>query len=428
MLESTVPKAESQKGYHNSINTNSFDFTTNSNNSGSSSNNGRKIQGAGYSNNSTGYLNTNAQYMDIIGYADRIYLFEKYDNISSSASPHYKDILVQERTVDGSVECYDSADEENEIPVANAKQQVNDSKRSNNINTKVSNAVGTVVDPKYRRMSIEWSITYLLDATGGLHIKAHVDCNALIVPIPRIGIQLQLNKKIFDTVLWQGQGPHECYTDRKGSTVHATHAAPALSLSVPYIVPCENGNRTDVSWIELIGHSNTNLPIENSRTLEKNLNLNHSQNTGYTTNGNCRPRGGLNGHTSITVSPNSSTIHVNSLDTTSNNNVTSSSGVSSNSKCHSGNALSSSFNQPQSIRIDCSQRFNFSLQEYYTEDLLAAKHSTTLEAFPRSFLSLNIDPYMMGVGGNDSWTKSVHEDHLLYPDETYLFDLALSFK
>ncbi len=41
--------------------------------------------------------------------------------------------------------------------------------------------------------------------------------------------------------------------------------------------------------------------------------------------------------------------------------------------------------------------------------------------------SLNLDPFLMGVGGDDSWTQCVHDGFLLPPDEIYEFDVSMTF-
>lgn len=73
-----------------------------------------------------------------------------------------------------------------------------------------------------------------------------------------------------------------------------------------------------------------------------------------------------------------------------------------------------------------SNPFNFSAQSYTTEDLSLATHSTDLEYHPRPFTSLNIDPFIMGIGGDDSWTACVHEEYLLPPEE-YSYGFTFSF-
>jgi len=354
LLESTIPKAESQKGYHNSINNNAFAGSSSSSSSRSNSQNaglsagsrgGQVLQSNGYSNNTTGYINTNAQYMDIIGSADRIFLFEQRANDE-------KPCPVPEQQVNDDEAYYDSDED-----AAGAPSSFGHIAHGIHAHTR-------------RSLAITLSVTYLMDNTGTLHMRARLDSSSLIVPLPRVGIQLQLNKQIFDTVTWQGQGPHECYPDRKGSTVLATHCAPILSMGTPYIVPGENGNRTDVSWIQLLQQRNAKATSSSAKGAnDKSANTNANM-------------------------------------------------------CEAGtrsNDIVSGF------RIDCASSFNFSVQEHTTEDLDQAKHSTSLEAFPRPFLSLNLDPFLMGVGGDDSWTACVHGEYMLPPDEPYEFELSFSF-
>jgi len=81
------------------------------------------------------------------------------------------------------------------------------------------------------------------------------------------------------------------------------------------------------------------------------------------------------------------------------------------------------------LRITSSRKFNFSAQPYTTEDLANAKHTTQLEHCPRPFTSMNLDPFIQGVGGDDSWTACVHEDYTLPATEApYEFDFTFSFK
>lgn len=80
-----------------------------------------------------------------------------------------------------------------------------------------------------------------------------------------------------------------------------------------------------------------------------------------------------------------------------------------------------------SLRVDSPGTFNFSLQPYTTEDLAIATHHSELEAHPRGFLCLNLDAFLMGVGGDDSWTACVHEQHMLPPERLYEFEFVFSF-
>jgi hypothetical protein len=65
------------------------------------------------------------------------------------------------------------------------------------------------------------------------------------------------------------------------------------------------------------------------------------------------------------------------------------------------------------LRISSDRLFSFSAQRHTTEDLTVATHINELTAHPRGFLAVNVDPYLMGVGGDDSWSSCVHKEHEL---------------
>ncbi len=72
--------------------------------------------------------------------------------------------------------------------------------------------------------------------------------------IPRFGVTLALPAG-FEQVAWFGLGPFENYVDRKVAADVGFYRETVAGLHVPYVMPQENGNRTDVRWIEL--HSST---------------------------------------------------------------------------------------------------------------------------------------------------------------------------
>jgi beta-galactosidase len=68
--------------------------------------------------------------------------------------------------------------------------------------------------------------------------------------LPRIGIQMVLNQS-FDQVKWYGRGPFETYPDRKTGAKIGTYSGSVAEQYVPYLIPQENGNKTDVRWATL---------------------------------------------------------------------------------------------------------------------------------------------------------------------------------
>jgi beta-galactosidase len=67
----------------------------------------------------------------------------------------------------------------------------------------------------------------------------------------RLGMTMSIPKS-YGQVSWYGRGPHENYPDRKASARLTQHSLPAAEIPHSYVVPQENGNRTDVRWVRLI--------------------------------------------------------------------------------------------------------------------------------------------------------------------------------
>lgn len=68
--------------------------------------------------------------------------------------------------------------------------------------------------------------------------------------LPRIGWQLQLPAE-FNQLTWYGKGPHETYWDRKHGAKVGLYKGSVEEQYVPYVLPQENGNKTDVRWMSL---------------------------------------------------------------------------------------------------------------------------------------------------------------------------------
>lgn len=75
------------------------------------------------------------------------------------------------------------------------------------------------------------------------------DLDPALPELPRVGLTCTLPAG-FERVRWYGRGPHECYSDRKAGAAIGLYAMDVTALGVPYILPQENGNRTDVRWVE----------------------------------------------------------------------------------------------------------------------------------------------------------------------------------
>jgi beta-galactosidase len=86
---------------------------------------------------------------------------------------------------------------------------------------------------------------------GSIRVSNRVDIGEdTETDLPRVGVSLTLPAKT-ERVRWYGRGPHENYSDRKAAALVGVYATTVADLYVPYVMPQENGYRTDVRWVEL---------------------------------------------------------------------------------------------------------------------------------------------------------------------------------
>ncbi len=78
-----------------------------------------------------------------------------------------------------------------------------------------------------------------------------VDIPDSLDDIPRVGVRLRLGPGVH-TVEWLGEGPHECYSDRRASARFGRWTTPVDDWPVPYVHPQASGNRTGVRWLRFV--------------------------------------------------------------------------------------------------------------------------------------------------------------------------------
>jgi beta-galactosidase len=101
-------------------------------------------------------------------------------------------------------------------------------------------------------------ITYLIDQDGGLEV--HYTFKPRYEAL-RIGLQTEISGDL-SRVSWFGRGPHETMPDRKGSGIVGIHHSSSDEIQFPYIHPQENGNRSDVRWVEFFNQTGKGFRVE----------------------------------------------------------------------------------------------------------------------------------------------------------------------
>lgn len=81
------------------------------------------------------------------------------------------------------------------------------------------------------------------------------------VPLPRLGLRLGLPPAL-GTVEWFGRGPGEAYPDSRQAARVGRFTRTVEELQTPYVMPQENGNRTEVRWADLTDVHGHGLRVE----------------------------------------------------------------------------------------------------------------------------------------------------------------------
>jgi beta-galactosidase len=108
---------------------------------------------------------------------------------------------------------------------------------------------------------------YTLLPSADLLVENLVRIDPALSDLPRVGISLVLPGG-FEQLMWLGRGPHESYVDRKSGARLGLHRGTVEGQYVPYIVPQEHGNKTDVRWLALENAAGAGLLIAARGLLE----------------------------------------------------------------------------------------------------------------------------------------------------------------
>jgi len=96
--------------------------------------------------------------------------------------------------------------------------------------------------------------------SADLLVENLVRIDPALPDLPRLGVSLVLPQG-FEQLMWLGRGPHESYVDRRAGARLGLHRGTVEEQYVPYIVPQEHGNKTDVRWLALESAAGAGLLI-----------------------------------------------------------------------------------------------------------------------------------------------------------------------
>jgi beta-galactosidase len=110
----------------------------------------------------------------------------------------------------------------------------------------------TIVKAIYQLIhdSAHLALSYQLHANGLLQVDYDLQVKPGLPNIPKIGMQVGINRS-YENIQWFGRGPFENYIDRRTGSDAGLYTASLNDFIEPYVVPQENGNRTDTRWMHL---------------------------------------------------------------------------------------------------------------------------------------------------------------------------------
>lgn len=103
--------------------------------------------------------------------------------------------------------------------------------------------------PTFAEAGIFTQTIFLTEA--GLVVQSTLDCHPDLPDLPRIGLKFATIAG-FENVAYLGLGPYENYRDRSTGVWWDHFTTTATDMYVPYIMPQESGNRTQVRQVDLI--------------------------------------------------------------------------------------------------------------------------------------------------------------------------------
>ncbi len=110
------------------------------------------------------------------------------------------------------------------------------------------------------KTKIKVKTVYTISPEGEVTVNQYVKANKRL-NWPKIGMMLELPGS-YERVRWFGKGPHENYDDRSSGAAFGIYQSSINELSVPYVKPMENGNRSSVEWLEISKGNGRGIRVE----------------------------------------------------------------------------------------------------------------------------------------------------------------------
>jgi len=113
------------------------------------------------------------------------------------------------------------------------------------------------------------TVNYTVEGSGVVRVSYNLKADKVLPNIPKVGMSMGI-KNDYRNISWYGRGPLENYIDRRWGFDAEVYSLPLRDFDEPYIMPQENGNRTDVRWMYLANRENKGLLVVADSLLSMN--------------------------------------------------------------------------------------------------------------------------------------------------------------
>ncbi|MBN1183442.1 MAG: DUF4981 domain-containing protein [Bacteroidales bacterium] len=108
--------------------------------------------------------------------------------------------------------------------------------------------------------STKLNVLYTINGNGVVKMEYNLNPADTLPNIPKVGMQCGIRRD-YDQIRWYGRGLQENYIDRRYGFDAGIYKQTIEEFMEPYVMPQENGNRTDVRWMFLSNKENKGILI-----------------------------------------------------------------------------------------------------------------------------------------------------------------------
>ncbi|WP_456506093.1 glycoside hydrolase family 2 TIM barrel-domain containing protein [Arthrobacter sp. UYCu723] len=113
----------------------------------------------------------------------------------------------------------------------------------------------------------ECIVRYRVHGSGRVEVTLRVKPGEGMPDMPELGLLLTTDAD-FRHLRWYGEGPDECYVDRRSGARVDVYEAEVADMLPPYVRPQESGNRTGVRWATVTNDRGLGLRFEGCSEME----------------------------------------------------------------------------------------------------------------------------------------------------------------